>query len=70
MKRVSGSTLLRNAKKLDKSLQMTSMPGYFEGIIKGGKDMHRLNKDISEGIIKEEKICMAEVANRTKMGKL
>ena len=30
LKRVSGSTLLRNAKKLDKSLQMTSMPGYFK----------------------------------------
>ena len=39
LKRVSGSILMGNAKKLDKSLQVTSMPGFLSvGIIKEKKD--------------------------------
>ena len=38
LKRVSIFTLLRNAKKLGKSLQVTSMPGFLGvGIIKEGR---------------------------------
>ena len=41
LKRVSRSTLLRNAEKLGKSLLVTSMPGFFKcGNYYGGKDVH------------------------------
>ena len=59
LNRVSGPTLLRNVKKLDKFLQVTSMPGYF-----------KLLRRKKVGIIKEERTCMVEVTRRIKMGEL
>ena len=61
LKRVFRFTVLRNAKKLDKSLQVTSMPVFFVsvGIIKKGKDMHGGGgmKDKEGRIAVNEKDC-------------